>query len=121
MKIESMTGKMVLIACATLCTGASAWAEDMVVTATRTVKYSAAESATPAGAVRLYDALRAAASRVCRESGMPSLASLEANDMCRSSALSRAVADVNIDAVTALHLHDSGYRTKQGTVTIARR
>jgi hypothetical protein len=41
--------------------------------------------------------------------------------MCKGAALSRAVADVQIDAVTAVYLQDNRYKAEPGTVTIARR
>jgi len=121
MNIESGMKKMVLIACATLGVGATATAADATTVVSRTVKYSAATAATPAGAVDLYAALRMAASKVCSDASSPVMASLAPSEGCRADALSRAVADVNIDAVTALHLRDSGYKAKAGTVTVASR
>jgi hypothetical protein len=49
------------------------------------------------------------------------MALLLPSENCKADALSRAVADVKIDAVTALHLRDSGYKAKAGIVTIASR
>jgi UrcA family protein len=120
MNIGSKTRK-VLIACAMLSAGATAMADDMVVTRTETVKYDRSESATPAGAVKLYGALRTAASRACMVPGAPLAGSAEAHATCKGAALSRAVADVQIDAVTAVYLQDTRSITKQGIVTVARR
>lgn len=121
MKIEAGMKKVVLMACATLSLGATAMAGETVVTRTETVKYSRAEAATPAGAVKLYGALQVAASRACRERGEPLSGSGEAHAACKGAALSRAVADVQIDAVTAVYLQDTHSAPRQGTVTVARR
>ena len=121
MKIDNGMMKVVLLACATLGVGATAMAKDMVVTRTETVKYSRSEAATPVGAVKLYGALRVAASRACTERGAPLSGSMEAFDACKGAALSRAVADVKIDALTAVYLQDTRSMPRQGVVTVARR
>lgn len=121
MKIETGMKKVALIACMTLGLGASALAADKPEIAMTKVKYSKTVAATPEGAVKLYGSLRAAASRVCRASGMPLLESITATDQCRSDALSRAVGDVNIAAVTAVYLQDTRMKPRAGTVTVARR
>jgi UrcA family protein len=121
MNIESGMKKVVLMACVMLGAGATAMAGDATEMVSRTVKYDATAAATPAGAVALYAALRSAASRVCTDAGSPAMALLVPSENCKADALSRAVADVKIDAVTALHLRDSGYKAKAGIVTIASR
>ena len=121
MKIESGMMKVVLIVGATLGLGASALAADTAVVASQKVKYSAKLAATPEGAVSLYGSLRAAASRVCRNSATPLLESAAIMEACRSDALSRAVQDVNIAAVTAVYLQDARMKPRAGTVTVARR
>jgi UrcA family protein len=121
MKIETGMKKVVLIACTALGLGASALAADMPMTVSQTVKYSATMAATPEGAVQLYGSLRAAASRVCRATAMPILESFTVTEQCRSEALSRAVSDVNIAAVTAVYLQDARMKPRAGTVTVARR
>ncbi len=121
MKIDNGMMKVVLLACATLGVGATAMADEMVVTRTETVKYSRTEAATPVGAVKLYGALRVAASRACAERGVPLWGSMEAFDACKGAALSRAVADVKIDALTAVYLQDTRSMPRQGVVTVARR
>jgi UrcA family protein len=121
MKIETGMMKVVLIACATLSLGATAMADEMVVTKTEMVKYSRSEAATPVGAVKLYGALQVAASRACTEAGARLSGYGDSHVMCKSAALSRAVADVQIDAVTAVYMQDTRYQAKAGIVTIARR
>jgi UrcA family protein len=121
MKIETGMMKVVLIACATLSLSATVMARETVVTQTEIVKYSRADAATPVGAVKLYGELRIAASRACMERGIPLSGSSDAHLACKSAALSRAVADVQIDAVTAIYLQNSGERARRGTVTVARR
>jgi UrcA family protein len=121
MKTESGKMKVVLFACATLTLGATAMASETIVTQTETVKYSRTEAATPVGAVKLYGALRAAASRACTERGMPMSGSSDAHAACKGAALSRAVSDVKIDAVTAAYLQDNGSKAQKGVVTVASR
>lgn len=121
MKIANELKRVVLIVGATLGLGASALAADSLAVAAQKVKYSAKVAATPEGAVALYGSLRSAASRVCRASAMPLLESASITAACRSDALSRAVQDVNIAAVTAVYLQDARYKPRAGTVTVARR
>jgi UrcA family protein len=121
MKIETGMLKVVLIACATLSLGATAMADEMVVTSAKTVKYSRSDAATPAGAVKLYGVLQAAASRACTAAGTRLSGYGDSHVVCKGAALSRAVADVQIDAVTAVYLQDTRYQGKPGTVTVARR
>jgi UrcA family protein len=100
----------------------TALADEMVVTKSETVKYYRTVAATPAGAVKLYGELHAAASRACSDRSMPMTAtSSSVRHECMSGALARAVADVNIDVVTALLMHDSRFAPAAGVVTIARR
>lgn len=121
MKTVNAVKKVVLMAGATLALGATAMADESMVTRTETVKYSRTEAATPAGAVKLYGALQVAASRACRERGMPMSAYGDSVDACKGAALSRAVADVKIDAVTAVFMQDKPAMARQGVVSIARR
>jgi len=121
MKIETAMLKVVLFASATLGLGATAMADEMVVTRSETVKYSRSEAATPAGAVKLYGALKYAASRACRDRGAPLSGYGDSVLACKGEAVSRAVADVQIDAVTAVYLQDTRSQAKPGIVTIARR
>lgn len=113
--------KAALIACATLGLGASAMAGDAVITASKTVKYSRVEASTPAGAVKLYGALRIAAVRACRDVGEPSSVFGDSMAVCTNDALSRAIADVQIDAVTALYLQDAQAKAKGSAITVASR
>jgi UrcA family protein len=99
----------------------TAFAEEMMVTGTETVKYYRTVATTPAGAVKLYGELHAAASRACRSRGMPMATSSSVRHECMSGALARAVADVNIDVVTALLMQDSRFAPAAGVVTVARR
>lgn len=121
MKIETGMKNVVLMVCMTLGLGATALAADKPVLATQKVKYSATVAATPEGAVRLYGSLRSAAFRVCRATAMPILESAAVTEACRSDALSRAVGDVNIAAVTAVYLQDTRMKPRAGTVTVAQR
>jgi UrcA family protein len=121
MKIETGKMKVVLMACATLGLGATAMAKDIVVTSTETVKYSRTEAATPVGAVKLYGALKVAASRACSDRSAPLSGFSDSYMACKGAAVSRAVTDIQIDAVTAVYLQDTRYSAKPGTVTVARR
>jgi UrcA family protein len=121
MKIETGMKKVALIACMALGLGATSLAADKPVIASQKVKYSMKVAATPEGAVNLYGSLRAAAFRVCRTAAMPLLESATVTEQCRTEALSRAVSDVNIAAVTAVYLQDARMKPRAGTVTVARR
>ena len=120
MKNAIVMKKLVLLACATLAPGAATLADHSVVTRTETVKYSRSAAATAEGAVKLYGELRSAAARACRDAGMP-MAYGDSVDDCRDAALSRAIADVQIDALTAVYMQDTGSRAKPGMVAVAKR
>ena len=103
------TRMMLLLAGATLFSmGASAMPppDSTATTRTETVKYLAAEAATPDGAVALYGRLQTAATRVCRDPMATSGRRIDeqmAAAACRREALDRAVADLGIASVAALH------------------
>ena len=71
------------------------------VTRTETVKYSAAKAGTTEGAVDLYQKLHQAAVRVCLDAD---LAIVDSFQGCVSDALDKAVLQVSIPMVSALHL-----------------
>jgi UrcA family protein len=98
-----------------------ALAAEMMVTHSETVQYYRDVASTPAGAVELYGKLHAAASRTCRDRGLPLATSSSARHACMSAALAQAVADVNIDVVTALLMQDSRFAPAAGVVTVAKR
>jgi UrcA family protein len=92
---------------------------EVMVTRTETVKYAPAGAQEPAGAAKLYGALQAAASRVCRD---PSPLMLSADYVaCADAALAKAVEDVNIAAVSAIHLQSEKFQDRKGVVTVAKR
>lgn len=109
MKSIDRTRTVLLVACATLYSlGASATPppDGSVATRTETVKYLAAEAATPDGAAVLYGKLQMAATRVCRDPMATSGRRMDdqvAVAACRREALDRAVADLGIATVAALH------------------
>lgn len=76
-----------------------------------TVAFSRADSQSSDGALALYERLRAAASEVCADAG--SIHSVGGGDYkhCKSTALTQAVQEVNIPAVSAIH-------TRSGTVEV---
>lgn|SRR5688572_22912764 len=81
-------------------------ADSAVATRTETVKFAAAEAATPDGAAALYGRLQSAASRVCRDPLATSGRRMDdqmAAAACRREALDRAIADLGIASVAALH------------------
>jgi UrcA family protein len=94
---------------------------EATVTQIEKVKYARLPAETPAGASKLYGALQAAASRVCREPGMrPSM--MGASYMaCADAALAKAVDDVDIDAVSAIYLRNGKLPENKGVVTVAKR
>ena len=103
---------------------ASARAElpaDAVVTKVETVKYARAPSETPAGAAKLYAALRAAAARACRDPNTRPSMMGTSYFACADAALAKAVDDVHIDAVSAIYLQNGKVPENKGTVTVAKR
>lgn len=89
-----------------LSTGAmAAPLSDAKVTKTETVKYSVPSSTTVEGAVALYQKLQEAAVRVCAESEATAYRfTSDSLDSCVSGALDKAVQDIGIPMVSALHL-----------------
>jgi UrcA family protein len=71
------------------------------VTRTETVKYSAQKAGTTEGAAELYQKLHGAAVRVCLDAD---LATVDSYESCVSDALDKAVLQVSIPMVSALHL-----------------
>lgn len=119
---HDVTGAALLLGAMVL--SASAWAAppaETTVTQIETVKYARAPSETPAGAAKLYGALQAAAARACREPGMRPSMMGTSYFACADAALAKAVDDVNIDAVSAMHLQNSKLPEKKGIVTVAKR
>jgi UrcA family protein len=84
-----------------------------VIKKTETIKYSAPEAHTAAGAAALYKRLSDAASQVCSATGAdaayyPAIDSYGSYESCFTKALDKAVRKVNITSVTALYLeHNS--------------
>ncbi len=67
------------------------------------VKYSADQAATQTGAAKLYDTLRYAATNAC-STNEPRVGTLyRGYSACATSALSGAIAQIDIPAVSALH------------------
>jgi UrcA family protein len=71
------------------------------VTRTETVKYSAVKAGTTDGAADLYQKLHGAAVRVCLDA---ELAPADSFESCVADALDKAVLQVSIPMVSALHL-----------------
>ncbi len=89
-----------------LSTGAmAAPLSDAKVTKTETVKYSISSSTTVEGAVALYQKLQEAAVRVCAESEATAYRfTSDSYEGCVVSALDKAVQDIGIPMVSAMHL-----------------
>ncbi len=122
MKLQGNAKGVLLLLGATM-VGMSAWAApptETMVTKTQTVKFSRAAAQTPVGAVQLYGELRAAASRACRDAGTRPSMMGEAYLACVDGAMGKAVGDVNIAAVSAIHLQ-TGKSLEKGIVTVAKR
>lgn len=123
MKTKCNMGKAaLLIGAVLLSTGAMASTiEDSVVIESEAVKYNVSEAATAVGATELYASLRAAARRVCTGSfGKITLKSDAETAKCMSGAISNAVADVSIPAVTALYMQGK-HGGKVNVMTVAGR
>jgi UrcA family protein len=97
-----------LIGAALLSTSAMAVSlQDAVLKRTETIQYKLPEANTEAGAAALYQQLRAAAERVCREDEVPSVWSSyieEAQMACVETALDKAVNRVGVPSVSLLHM-----------------
>ena len=118
---DNVRSTILLLGASVLCV--SAWAvppAEAIVTRTETVKFSRASAETPAGAVELYGALQAAASRTCRDEMAPT-AWGASHAECADAALAKAVDDVNIAAVSAIYLQHGKFQGKKGIVTVAKR
>jgi UrcA family protein len=106
-----------LLAGAMISLGAMAQTPDSdVQVSTETVKFNRADAATPAGAAGLYQSLNQAAAHVCINSAEPATLQRAEYSQCRDAALAKAVGDLDISAVTALHQHSD--RARKGTVTV---
>ncbi|MEO6078476.1 MAG: UrcA family protein [Steroidobacteraceae bacterium] len=122
MKTKCNMGKAaLLIGAVLLSTGAMASSvEDAVVVQSVQVKYSVSEAATSVGAAELYASLHAAARKVCVETfGRTTVGEDALAAKCISAAVTAAVADVSIPAVTAVHMQ--GKRGKVAVMTVAGR
>ncbi len=94
--------KIALLAgAALLSSSAMAMPLTTAVTRTETVKYSVQKAGTTEGATDLYQKLHEAAVRVCVDADLLTADSVET---CVSSALDKAVLQVSIPMVSALHL-----------------
>jgi UrcA family protein len=94
--------KIALLAgAALLSSSAMAMPLNTAVTRTETVKYSAAQAGTTEGATVLYQKLHGAAVRVCLDAELNTADTFEG---CVSGALDKAVLQVAIPMVSALHL-----------------
>jgi UrcA family protein len=94
--------KIALLAgAAMLSSSANAMPLGAAVTKTETVKYSAQKAGTAEGATALYEKLHGAAVRVCLDA---ELATADSFESCVSDALDKAVLQVGIPTVSALHL-----------------
>ena len=71
------------------------------ITRAETVKYSPAKAGTTEGAADLYQKLHGAAVRVCIDAD---IAAADSFEVCVSDALDKAVMQVSIPTVSALHL-----------------
>jgi UrcA family protein len=72
------------------------------------VKFSELDTAKPAGIEMLYQRIRAAADTVCIERGVRDLQSGIAGRKCKAQAIERAVSDVNLPRLTAMHRARAG-------------
>jgi UrcA family protein len=109
MKTATAMGRTALLIGATLLsTSALAVSlQDGALKRTETIQYKLPEANTEAGATALYQQLRAAAERVCREDAVPAVWSSytrEAEAACAETALDKAVARIGIASVSLLHM-----------------
>jgi UrcA family protein len=114
---------VVILGAVMLCASASAAPpmDGMVVTQAVKVKYVRARAQTPAGAEELYGSLQAAAARVCRDAGTRPTTFGDSYSACVDAALARAVDELDIAAVSDLHLQGEKAQGKDGVATVAKR
>lgn len=103
-----MRTSALLIGASLLCTGAmAAPLQDSILKRTETIQYKLPQANTEAGAAELYQQLRAAAERVCREDTVPATWSnyaREAEQACVEEALNKAVSRIGLASVSLLHM-----------------
>jgi len=104
-KIAALVGCVAFAAAAFGINGANA--ETIVELEPVTVSYEGLDIATKSGATILYGRLRSAARRVCGPLDGRELARHARFNTCVATTLARAVADVNLASVTALHRLDT--------------
>jgi UrcA family protein len=113
-------GTALLIGASLLSTSAMALSlQDGLQKRTETIQYKLPEANTEAGAAALYQQLRAAAERVCREDAVPTVWSdyiQEAQTACVESALDKAVGRVGLPGVLLLHMQS---KPEARTVAVA--
>lgn len=106
-----------LIAGAMISLGAMAQTPDGDVQVnTQTVKFNRSDATTPNGAADLYQSLNQAAAHVCIDTHEPATLQSASYSECRDAALAKAVDEVRIDAVSALH--QKSERSRRGVVTV---
>lgn len=97
-----------LIGACLLSTGAMALPlQDSKLTRTETIQYKQSDASTESGAAALYQQLRAAAERVCREDTVPAAwetYTREVQEGCVQSALDKAVGRIGLASVSLLHM-----------------
>ena len=74
------------------------------------VHYSDLKLTNDADIATLYSRLRRAAHQVCDESDILSIAKMQRAQACVEQALDRAIADVNVEALSELHAQNSPTR-----------
>lgn len=92
----------VLAASCSLATGHEAL-HDNVAMQSKTVKFSRSAAESPEGAQALYRRVRFAANDVCREASFAGPGVNREMQGCAAGAVDRAVQDINVPAVTAIH------------------
>jgi UrcA family protein len=106
-----------LLAGAMISLGAMAQTPDSdVAVNTETVKFNRTDAQTAAGAAGLYQSLNQAAAHVCIDPAAPATLQHAEYSECRDTALAKAVVEIAIPAVTALHQNSD--RGRKGTVTV---
>jgi UrcA family protein len=79
---------------------------------TQTIKFNRSDATTSSGAADLYQSLNQAAAHVCLDTS--ELLQRASYSECRDAALTKAVDEVKIDALSALHSD----RARKGTVIV---
>lgn len=106
--VTGMKMSVLLIGAGLLSTGAlAAPLQDSLLKRSETIQYKLPEASTEQGAAALYQQLRAAAERVCREDSVPDVWSSymrETEAACVDEALDKAVSRVGIASVSLLHM-----------------